>query len=82
MKVKELYEKNKKRKICPIMKLKEDDVEINSKPIQKIKENLYKFLIGTAIILIILIIVFHYDMPTLGIAIRIICIFSISMYCY
>ncbi len=61
MKTKEVYKKNKDRRYCPITDFKTEDIGIESSPIKTIKENWVKFLIGTLIIILILVVTFYKD---------------------
>lgn len=61
MKTKEVYKENKDRRYCPIVGIKNEDIGIESSPIKTVKENWIKFLIGTLIILLILVVTFYKD---------------------
>ena len=65
MKTKEVYKENKNRRYCPIVEIKNDEIGIESSPIKTIKENWIKFLIGTLIILLILVVTFYKDWTVL-----------------
>lgn len=65
MKTKEVYKENKNRRYCPIVEIKNEEIGIESSPIKTIKENWIKFLIGTLIILLILVVTFYKDWTVL-----------------
>lgn len=66
MKTKEIYKENKNRRYCPIIDIKSEDIGIESSPIKFIKRNWIKFLIGTLVVVLILVITFYKDLVVLA----------------
>lgn len=65
MKTKDIYKENKNRRYCPIIDIKSENIGIESSPIKFIKENWIKFLIGTLVILLLLVVTFYKDLVVL-----------------
>lgn len=68
MKMKEVYEKNKNRKIIPIETITKENVSIESSPWEIIKKNKYRYLIGTLIIVLILLLTFYNYLVGFGVS--------------
>lgn len=68
MRIKDVYINNKHRKVCPIEKLYEENVDLISKPWEIIKQYKLRFILGLVSLVIILFLVFNNYLPTFAIS--------------